>query len=98
MFIGFDSQEKQLVSERHIGKIHWAGVFTCRSYWSSICDYRPSYRHAAPGALWILSRSCQRTPRSTIFSQTTAAELSIDEMIYTKAPAERRCRPGDNRS
>jgi hypothetical protein len=54
MFIGFDSQEKQLVSERHIGKIHWPGVFTCRSYWSSICDYRPSYRHGAPGALWIL--------------------------------------------
>jgi len=27
MFIGFDSQEKQLLSERHIGKRHWAGVF-----------------------------------------------------------------------
>jgi hypothetical protein len=27
MLIGFDSQKKQLLSEQHIGKRHWVGVF-----------------------------------------------------------------------
>jgi hypothetical protein len=46
--------EKQPLLALHVGKRYWAGV----SHMSLLVEldmrFSPSYRHAAPGALWIL--------------------------------------------